>query len=44
MTISPDSESLSHLSLEVLQKQLSTSDRGLSQTEAKKRLLQDGEN
>jgi H+-transporting ATPase len=44
MTVSADSETLSHLSLEDLQKQLGTSPQGLSQAEAHQRLSQDGYN
>jgi H+-transporting ATPase len=44
MTVSSDQETLSHLSLEDLQKQLGTSDRGLSQKEALQKRSESGYN
>jgi H+-transporting ATPase len=44
MTVSADQETLSHLSLEALQKQLTTSNQGLSKKEALQRQSKDGYN
>jgi H+-transporting ATPase len=44
MTVSAAPETLAHLSLPALQAQLQTSDRGLSQSEAERRLAQDSYN
>ena len=44
MTVSTDQETLSHLSLEALQKQLNTSNQGLSKKEALQRQSTGGYN
>ena len=44
MTVSTDRETLSHLSLEALQKQLNTSNQGLSKKEALQRQSKGGYN
>ncbi len=44
MNVSADRDKLSHLSLKELQKQLNTSNQGLSQTQTRQRLSQDGYN